>query len=145
MKGSTKLKQRLTVAFLLMQLRKRSTNPLSSGRVNSHSALRNFRIHFAKLMFTVFFFFFNSKSWVTSQVMEAVLARFNRNLVFEDRKVILFLDYATCHPEFLIAQFLHIKLFSYRRIQLWGYNHSLLTTSKISRSSTEKGWLSMCL
>ena len=115
-KGSKKLKQRLTVAFLLMQLRERSTNPLSSGRVNSHSVLRNFRIHFAQLMFTVFFF--NSKSWVTSQVMEAALARFNRNLVFEDRKLIYFLDNATCHPEFLTAQFLHIKLFSYRRIQL---------------------------
>ena len=29
---------------------------------------------------------------MTSEVMEAVLARFNRKLVFEDRKVILFPD-----------------------------------------------------
>ena len=38
-KGGKKLKQRLTVAFLLMQLGKRSTNPLSSGKVNSHAVL----------------------------------------------------------------------------------------------------------
>ena len=35
-KGGKKLKQRLTATFLLMQLGERSTNPLSSGRVNSH-------------------------------------------------------------------------------------------------------------
>ena len=38
-KGGNKLKQRLTVAFLLMQLGKRSTNQLSSGRVNSQAVL----------------------------------------------------------------------------------------------------------
>ena len=42
--------------------------------------------------------------------MEAVLARFNRKLVFEDRKVILFLDNATCHPESKIGQFSQIKI-----------------------------------
>ena len=47
---------------------------------------------------------------MTSEVMEAILTRFNRNLVFKDRKVILFLDKATCHPESLIGQFSHIKI-----------------------------------
>ena len=40
--------------------------------------------------------------------MEAVLARFNRKLVFEDRKVVLFLDNGTCHPESMIGQFSQI-------------------------------------
>ena len=47
---------------------------------------------------------------MTSEVMKAALARFNRKLVFEDRKVILFLDNATCHPESLIGQFWQIKI-----------------------------------
>ena len=47
---------------------------------------------------------------MTSEVMEAVLARFDRKLVFEDRKVILFLDNATCHSESMIGQFLQIKI-----------------------------------
>ena len=42
--------------------------------------------------------------------MEAVMARFNRKLVFEDRKVILFLDNTTCHPESMIGQFSQIKI-----------------------------------
>ena len=52
-KGGKKSKL-LTAAFLLMQLGKKSTNPLSSGRVNSHAVLRNWRIRRAQLMFTIF-------------------------------------------------------------------------------------------
>ena len=47
---------------------------------------------------------------MTSEVMESVLARLNRKLAFEDRKVILFLDNATCHPESMIGQFSLIKI-----------------------------------
>ena len=47
---------------------------------------------------------------MTSEVMEAALARFNRKLVFEDTKVILFLDNSTCHPEHIIGQFSKIKI-----------------------------------
>ena len=47
---------------------------------------------------------------MTSEVIEAVLARFNRKLILEDRKVILFLYNATCHPESMIGQFLQIKI-----------------------------------
>ncbi|XP_057310677.1 tigger transposable element-derived protein 1-like [Hydractinia symbiolongicarpus] len=47
---------------------------------------------------------------MTSDVMETVLTRFNRKLVLEDRKVILFLDNAPCHPEYIIGQFSQIKI-----------------------------------
>ena len=47
---------------------------------------------------------------MTSEEMEAVLARFNRKLVFEGREVILFLNNATCHPESMIGQFSQIKI-----------------------------------
>ena len=56
-KGGKKSKQRLTVAFFFVNfnvLGKRSTNPLSSGRVNSHAVLRNCKISLAQLMFTIF-------------------------------------------------------------------------------------------
>ena len=55
-------------------------------------------------------YFSNPKSWMTSEVIEVVLARFNRKLVFEDRKIILFLDNATCHPESMIGQFSQIEI-----------------------------------
>ena len=47
---------------------------------------------------------------MTSEVMQAALACFNRKLVFEDRKVILFLANATCHPESMMGQFSQIKI-----------------------------------
>ena len=47
---------------------------------------------------------------MTSEIIEAVLLRINRKLVFEDRKVILSLDNATCHPESMIGQFSQNKI-----------------------------------
>ena len=44
-------------------------------------------------------YFSNPKSWMTSEVIEAPLVRFNKKLAFEPRKVILFIDNAMCHPE----------------------------------------------
>ena len=60
---------------------------------------------------------------MTSEVMEAILTRFNRNLVFKDRKIIVFLDKATCHPEYLIGQFSYIKIVFLPKMKLRGYNH----------------------
>ena len=48
---------------------------------------------------------------MTSDVMEAVLTRFNRKLLLEQRKVILILDNATSHPKSIIDSFSQIKIF----------------------------------
>ena len=47
---------------------------------------------------------------MTSDVMQAVLTRFNRKLLLEQRKVVLILDNATCHPKSIIDSFLQIKI-----------------------------------
>ena len=47
---------------------------------------------------------------MTTEVFQAVLSQFNRKLVFENRKVILFLDNDTCHPKPLIDLFSNIKI-----------------------------------
>ena len=44
-------------------------------------------------------YFSNPKSWTTSNIMQAVLARFNRKLLLEQRKVVLILHNAMCHPK----------------------------------------------
>ena len=46
---------------------------------------------------------------MTSDVILAVLQRFNRELLFEQRKVILFLDNATGNPESMVDSFSQIK------------------------------------
>ena len=90
-------------------------------------------------------YFSNSKSWMTSDLMLAVLKRFNRWLLSEQRKVILFLDNATCHPESMVDSFSQIKIiFLHLRTQLRDSSHLMLVLFKTSRSSIGKGWLSMC-
>ena len=49
---------------------------------------------------------------MTSDVMQAVLTRFNRKLLLEQRKVVLILDNATCHPKSIIDSFSQINEYS---------------------------------
>ena len=55
-------------------------------------------------------YFSNPLSWMTSDVMLAVLKWFNRKLLLEQRKVILFLDNAICHPKSMVDSFSQIKI-----------------------------------
>ena len=82
---------------------------------------------------------------MTFDVMLVVLKRFNRWLLSEQRKVILFLDNATCHPESMVDSFSQIKIiFLHLRAQLRDSSHLMLVLFKTSRSSIGKSWLSMC-
>ena len=54
--------------------------------------------------------FSNTKSSMTSDVMQAVLTRSNRQLLLEQRKVVLVLDNAMCHPKSVIDSFSQIKI-----------------------------------
>ena len=47
---------------------------------------------------------------MTSDVMQAVLTRFNRKLSLEQRKVVLILDNITCHPKSIIDSFSQINI-----------------------------------
>ena len=106
-KSGKKSKQRLTVTFFGNAAGERVNQPIVIWKSKLPRCLKKLKdpscpvnIHY----------FSNPKSWMTSEVMEAVLARFNGKLILEDRKVILFLDNATCHPEYMIRQFSQIKI-----------------------------------
>ena len=106
-KGGKKTKQRLTVTFFVNAVGERVDQPIVIWKSQLPRCFKKLKdtsrpvnVHY----------FSNPKSWMTSEVMEAVLARFNRKLILEDRKVILFLDNATRHPESMIGQFLQIKI-----------------------------------
>ena len=47
---------------------------------------------------------------MTSEIFETVLSKLNRKHVFENRKVILFLDDAPSHPESMDDKFSNIKI-----------------------------------
>lgn len=45
----------------------------------------------------------NKKTWMTSRIMENWLLQFNNRLLGENRKIILFLDNASCHPKLTLS------------------------------------------
>ena len=82
-KGGKKSKQLLTVAFFVNAAGEKVDQPIVIWKsklprcfMKLQDPSRPAKVHY----------FLNHKSWMTSEVMEAVLARFNRKLVFEDRK-----------------------------------------------------------
>ena len=89
-------------------------------------------------------YFSNPKSWMTSEVIEAPLVRFNKKLAFEPRKV-FFLSIMLC-----VIQNLWIGQFSYIKVLLLPKNTTLwlqqLDAGIIQnfKSSTKRDWLSMC-
>ena len=55
-------------------------------------------------------YFSDKKAWMDSDIMESILSRLDRKIFLEKRKVVLFWDNATCHPENLKASLTNIKL-----------------------------------
>ena len=68
-------------------------------------------------------YFSNSKSWMTSEVFETVLSKLHRKIVFENRKVILFLDNTACHPESMDDKFFNIKIVFLPKILHLDFSH----------------------
>lgn len=106
-KGGKKSKQRFTVAFFVNAAGEKVDEPIVIGKSKVPRCFKKLKdpsrpadVHY----------FANPKSWMTSEIMVAVLTRLNRKLSSEKRKVILFLDNATCHPESMKDQFSHIKV-----------------------------------
>lgn len=106
-KGGKKSKQRFTVAFFVNAAGEKVDEPIVIGKSKVPRCFKKLKdpsrpadVHY----------FANPKSWMTSEIMVAVLTRLNRKLSSEKRKVILFLDNATCHPESMKDQYSHIKV-----------------------------------
>ena len=57
-----------------------------------------------------FSYFANRKAWMTSQLFTDVMKTLDRKMIAQDRKIILFLDNATCHNLLLGTNLSNIKL-----------------------------------
>ena len=106
-KRGKKSKQRFTVAFFVSTAGQKIDEPIFIWKSKLPRCFKRLRnpsrpgnIHY----------FSNSKSWMTSEIFETLLSKLNRKLVFENRKVILFLDNATYHPELMDDKFSNIKI-----------------------------------
>ena len=106
-KSGKKSKQRFAIAFFVSAAAQKIDKPIVIWKNKLPRCFKGLRdpsrpgnVHY----------FSNSKSWMTSEIFETVLSKFNRKLVFENRKVIPFLENATCHPESIDDKFANIKI-----------------------------------
>ena len=106
-KGGKKSKQLFTIAFFVSDAGQKIDEPIVIWKSKLPRCFKGLRdplrpgnVHY----------FSNSKSWVILEIFETVLSKLNRKLVYENRKIILFLDNATCHPESMDDKFSNIKI-----------------------------------
>ena len=55
-------------------------------------------------------YFSNNKAWMNTDIMKDILFKLNRRLSRKNRRILLFMDNAPCHPESLKDSFSNIKI-----------------------------------
>ena len=129
-KGSKESKQRFTIAFFVNAAGEKIDKSIVIWKSKKPRCFKHLS---DKSRPADVHYFSNPKSWMTSDVMQAVLTRFNRKLLLEQRKVVLILDNATCHPKSIIDSFSQIRIIFYLRTQLRDSNHLMLGLFKTLR------------
>ena len=62
------------------------------------------------------------KAWMTGEILDAVLNKFNRKLSIQNRNVVLPHDNAGCHLHDLIGKYSNIELIFYLQTPYPGFN-----------------------
>ena len=106
-KGGKKSKERFIIAFFVSAASQKIDEPIVIWKSKLPRCFKGLRDPSRP---GIVHYFSNSKSWMTSVIFESALSKLNRKLVFENRKVILFLDNATCHPESMDDKFSNTKI-----------------------------------
>ncbi|KAI6655723.1 Tigger transposable element-derived protein 4-like [Oopsacas minuta] len=102
--GGKKSKQRLTVALIISAAGEKETpvviwkskNPRCFGKMD-------------KSMLPVIYFD-QKKAWMTADILRTILTRLNSRLIHESCSVLLFMDNAGCHPDYLQGKFTNITI-----------------------------------
>lgn len=103
-KGGKKSKKRLTAAFIVSAAGKKEKPVVICKSENPQCFER-----FDKSLLPVDYFS-HKKAWMTGEIMESVLTKLNHSYAATDRKVLLLMDNAKCHPEYLKTKFSNIKI-----------------------------------
>ena len=106
-KGGKKSKQRFAVAFFVSADGEKVGKPIV---IWWSKTPRCFRLANAAHTLIEVMHFTDWKSWMQVEIMENVLETLNRQMLQEERNVILFLDNATVHPTSLVDKFSKIKV-----------------------------------
>ena len=117
-KGGKKSKQRLTVAFFVNAAGQKIDQPVVIWKSKVPRCFKKLKDPSRPSDAN---YYSNPKSWMTSEVMEAVLTRLNQKLSNEKRKVILLTtQHVTRHLS--LVDSLISSSFSYRKIQPQCFN-----------------------
>ena len=106
-KRGKKSKQRLTAAFFVAADGSKISEPVVIWKSKSPRCFKNIQ---DKTRPSMVDYFSNEKAWMRTELMEDVLRLLDRKVQLERRKIILFLDNASCYPETLRNNLKNIKL-----------------------------------
>ncbi|KAG0430775.1 Tigger transposable element-derived protein 6 [Dictyocoela muelleri] len=95
--GSKRFKQRITLLFCVNLVGDKET-PLLIHTSLRPRCFKN--IDMSKLGVS---WYANKKAWMTSTIFKEWCSYFNQNLVKQNRKILLILDNATCHPDVVLS------------------------------------------
>lgn len=105
-RGGKKSKQRFTWAYFVSASGDKE-DPIVVGKSARPRCFKGLK--YATRPYTLHYFA-NKKAWMTTEIFEEILSRLNRRMQYEDRRIILFVDNATCHPHSFVDCFSNIKL-----------------------------------
>jgi len=97
-KGGKKSKNRLTVAFFVNAAGEKE-KPIVIWKSANPRCLRQLPVTY----------YDQKKAWMTGEIMETVLGKLNARLSHTNRSILLLMDNAGCHPDYLQTKFSNIK------------------------------------
>ena len=104
--GGKQAKQRNTWAFSVNAAGEKE-DPIVKGKYTKPRCFKNLKD--IKRPYRCWYFF-NTKAWMTTELMNEVLSRLNATLIRKKRSILLFLDIAPCHPSALAERFSNISI-----------------------------------
>ena len=100
-KGGKKCKQRLTVASAAGE----TETPIVIGMSERPRCFKGVNKSHLPVKY-----FHQKKAWMSSEILDKVLSAFNPKMKAKDRSILLLMDNAGCHPEYLKEKYSHIKI-----------------------------------
>ena len=105
-KGGKKAKERITVLFIANAAGEKET-PIVIGKAASPRCFKRLPNKRKPLGVP---YFSNAKAWMNSEIFTTVLCHLNHRLARQNRKILLLMDNATCHPEDIDDKLSNIKV-----------------------------------